>query len=180
MGALCYTLLEKEEDLADFDCGNPSVNALVSGVYYPNILKQAKVFKISVQNTRVGFCAVSVTHISVDNADAPIAEYYSNAPSYGALKIDFIAVDKRVHRKGIGTTALAFFVSEARRFYEIVPIRVLVIDALREKMDWYTARGFDLLNSKERSDISPTVKMYIDLISAEDKDKLEEYVANNV
>lgn len=178
MGALSYTLLESEEELSCFDCGNASINELVSKSYYPSILKQIRVYKISVRTYRIGFCSISVSHLSFDNSDAPIADYYTNFSSYGALKIDFLAVDKRVQKQGIGTEVLKYFVGEARKFYEIVPIRVLIIDALREKIDWYSERGFALVNSEEENSESPTVKMFIDLMSAEDKNRLDKYIEN--
>lgn len=178
MGALSYTLLESEEELSCFDCGNASINDLISRSYYPNILKQIRVYKISVRTYCVGFCSISVSHLSFDNSDAPIADYYANSTSYGALQIDFLAVDRRVQKQGIGTEVLKYIVGEARKFYEIVPIRVLIIDALREKIGWYAERGFALVNSEDENGEGPTVKMFIDLMSMEDKDKLDKYIEN--
>lgn len=176
MGALCYTLIEAEDELGGFDCGNPSINKLVSESYYSHILKQTRVYKLSIQGQRVGFCSVSILGISLESSDAPIAEYFDKTPSFGAVMLNYLAVDARVQHLGIGSTALEYIIAEAQTLYTLWPVRLLVIDALRNKIDWYTNHGFEILNKADLNGISETVQMYFDLMPAEDQKSIEDYV----
>lgn len=176
MGTLCYTLLESESDLKSFDCGNASINRLVADSFYPNLLKQIQTYMITLQGHRIGFCSLSIARLSIEDSDAPIAEYYNNSPSYGALQIDFIAIDKKIHNHGVGTNALSFFVDQARKIYNTLPIRVVVLDALRDKLSWYSNRGFVPIKSSDTEGTSETIKMYYDLMPNEDLSILEQYI----
>lgn len=176
MGALYYTLLESESELSDFDCGNSSINRLVSESFFPHILKQCRTYKISMEKQRVGFCSVSILGISLDESDASMADYYSNTPSYGAVKLDYIAVDSRVQKYGIGTTALEYVKKQAKQMYDTCPVRLLVLDALRDRIKWYTKNGFEAINSADLQGDSETVRMYIDLMPDEDKQFIDDYI----
>lgn len=175
MGALCCTLIESESELGEFNCGNPSINTLVAESFYPHILKQIRVYKLSIQGMRVGFCSVSILAIALDNSDAPVAEFFDKTPTFAALKLDYLAVDEKVQNMGIGSTALQYIITEAQALHNMWPIRLLVLDALRDKIDWYTRKGFQALNKSELSGSSPTVQMYIDLMTDAEKQRVDEY-----
>ena len=175
MGTLDYSLINVIEDTDDFDCNNPSINQLVSRSLYPTVLKQARTYKITMQGHRVGFCSISILGISLEHSDAPVAEAFEGTPSFAAVKLDYIAIDTRVQSRGIGTIVLKYIVSEARELCKVWPIRILVLDALRDKISWYIKRGFQMINSSDLDGNTPTVRLYIDLISCEDAKKIDEY-----
>lgn len=180
MGALCYTLVESDSETQDFDCGNNSINELVSKSVYPSILKQAKTYKITIQGVRVGFISVSIGEISFEKSDAPIASYYEKNQKYGAVLIDFIAVDKKVHKQGIGKTSLKFIVQEAKELSAHWPVRVLVLDALRDVVDWYTKKGFSPIDAASLNKSSSSVLLYFDLMSEDEQTKLDQYVQSTI
>ena len=175
MGTLDYSLIRNAEDIDKFDCGNASINQLVSRSLYPTLLKQTRTYKISMKGHCVGFCSVSIMGISLEGSDAPIAESFEGTPTFAAVKLDYVAVDKRVQNYGIGTIALDYVVDEARELCKVWPVRILVLDALRDKLNWYTDRGFQAINSSDLASSTPTVRLYIDLISLEDAEKIVEY-----
>ena len=175
MGTLDYSIIRIAGDVDEFDCGNASINQLVSRSLYPTLLKQTRTYKISMKGHRIGFCSVSILAISLEGSDAPIAESFEGTPTFAAVKLDYVAVDKRVQNRGIGTNVLDYVVDEARGLSKVWPVRILVLDALREKLAWYTERGFQAINSSDLSSTTPTVRLYIDLISLEDAEKIAEY-----
>ena len=75
---------------------------------------------------------------------------------------------------------LEYLVKDARTLSEHWPVRLLFLDALRNKVDWYIGKGFAPLNSADLSGDSPTVRLYIDLMSAEEKEKLDYYIQNSI
>ena len=174
MGAICYTLLENQNELTDFDCGNESINKLVSDSFYPHILKQRQVHKLSYAGYRVGFYSVSVAGISLEESDAPVADYYASTPSFAAIVLNYLAVDKIVQGNGIGSAALKHIIAEARALYAAWPVRLLILDALRSKLSWYLQHGFALLNQADMNGTSETVRMYLDLMPEEEKDIINE------
>ena len=180
MGTLCYTLVDSETDTRGFDCGNTSINELVSSSVFPSILKQVKTYKMSIRAKRIGFFSVSIRGISFEDSDASIASYYEKAPTFGAVMIDFIAVEKKVQKRGIGTTALEYVVQAAKELSAHWPVRVLVLDALRDTIDWYTQKGFAPINTVDLASDSPVVRLYIDLMTEEEQTKLDQHIQNSI
>ena len=174
MGKINYTALRTREELVGFSCGNSSIDQLVANSFYPNQYRQIMAYKMSMCNHCVGFFSVSVVGISLENSDASVAEYFYNEPSFAAVKLDYIAVDKRIQRNGIGTTTLEYIVQEARKLYKGWPVRLLVLDAVRDKVGWYEERGFEPINKADMDKISPTVAMYLDLMPDDEKNVIIE------
>lgn len=175
MGVLSYTPITEESVLKDFDCGNASVNQLIADSYYPHLLKQSRTYQIKMQDHTVGFYRLSVRSVSLENSDASMADFYWGTPSYGAVCLDYIAVDAGIHHLGIGTVALKSIVQQAQALAQSWPVRLLVLDALRNKAPWYSNMGFDALNRSDLAGASETVTMYLDLLSKEDSAVLDAY-----
>lgn len=179
MGKINFTTLSAKEELAGFSCGNSSIDQLIADSFYPNQYRQIMAYKMSMCNRRVGFFSVSVTGISLENYDADVAEFYYNKPSFAAVRLDYIAVDKRIQRHGIGTTTLEYIVQEARKLYIDWPVRLLILEAVQDKVGWYEERGFERINKEDMDKISSTVAMYLDLMPDNEKtiiiEESEEY-----
>lgn len=176
MGKLCCTTVESKSELQNFDCGNHSINCLIKESYFRHILRQSLTFKVAIKGHRVGFYTVSILRISFDDSDASLAQYYDNSPSFGVIKLDYIAVDKRVQKNGIGSTLLVHIVQCAKSLHQQWPIRILVLDALRERINWYSSHGFEPINTADLCGISETVPMYLDLMPEKERLQVEEYI----
>ncbi|WP_455678286.1 GNAT family N-acetyltransferase [Sharpea azabuensis] len=169
MGIINYTALSTRDELLGFSCGNSSIDQLVANSFYPNQYRQIMAYKMSIQNIRVGFFSVSVQGISLEDTDTSVAEYYYDNPSFAAVKLEYIAIDKRIQKRGIGTTALEYIVQEARKLYVCWPIRLLILDAVRDKVSWYENRGFEPIDRADMNSASATVPMYLDLMPEDEK-----------
>lgn len=176
MGKLEYVPLEDERVLQGFDCGNPSINAFVAQSFYPHLLKQSQVYQVKLQNQIVGFYSISIGAVSLQKSDADVAKYYFKEPHFGAVCLDYIAVDARIHGCGIGTTILGSVITKARELAENWPVRLLVLDALWERRSWYQDRGFEALTRAELEEPAETIGMYLDLGSKDELDALRAYI----
>lgn len=175
MGSVSCALLEAESDLRNFDCGNPSINKLVTDSYFPHIVKQCMVYKILYSERRVGFLSLSIIRISLDNSDAPVAEYFEKEPSFGAVKLDFIAIDMRLQRKNIGSVIMEYIIQKSQELYKTWPVRLLILEALRDKIEWYKKLGFKPINHLDLHGNSHTVQMYFDLMPEIDQKRNDMY-----
>lgn len=184
MADLCYRLMG-EEDLYGLNCGNPSVSRMIDQTYYACLLREARAYCVYLkveddQEILVGVYSVSVGTLRLEDAASPLADYYSHEPpTYATVHLNYIAVDLNVQGHGIGTTILAYIVLQARSLYREWPVRLLVLDALRDKVAWYEKRGFAAVYEDDPDPHSTTVKMYLDLMPGEDYQRLSEYVESN-
>lgn len=157
-----------DEAPEEFDCGNTSINRLVKNSFFLHLINQQKVFKIVFCGQIVGFYAFSMGRIQEESIDLE----FQDSPEFGIIYLNYIAVDKRFQRNGIGTTLLERIILRGRTLSEAVPARLLVLDALQEKSSWYGKHAFipfkeDSPNGKQR--------MYFDLLSPERLARIAEY-----
>lgn len=164
------------EDVVDriFDCGESQINEQILHSYYRHLLNQISVYEILIANSVVGYVAVSVVGVSLDLADGDIVDYCDGDSSFGALKINFIGVRRRLQGNGIGSTVIQMIIQKARSNALELPIRFLVLDAINSKVDWYAKRGFKSLNTNE-NDTSFTKGMYLDMMDEQHKAAIEKY-----
>lgn len=166
-------------DSREFDCGEPQINKQIQNAYFRHILKQLDVYSIKIAGYVVGYVAISVKSISINSAEGDIADYFDGSCIVGAVKVDFIGIDKKVQRNGIGTAVIELIVKKVRLDAKHLPIRILMIDAISTKTSWYHERGFKHMDVG--SGISAFTKaMYLDLMDEKQKAAIEEYVKNNL
>ena len=172
--------IDNEAVLKGFDCGNTSVNAMIAASYYPNLLKQSCTYMVSANNRLIGFYRLSIIALTLDDENAGgIGSYYWQTPSFSAVCLDYVAVDKRIHGHGLGTKILRLVKEQANRLSNEWPVRLLVLEALSAKYEWYRKRGFAPIDAEDLSKNDETIRLYIDLLSPEDHSLLNEYIENH-
>jgi GNAT superfamily N-acetyltransferase len=83
--------------------------------------------------------------------------------NYPAIKIARLATDRRYEGRGLASGLIALVVGLARAsLMPHVGCRFLVLDANREKIDFYKRRGFVLVDNEENL-ASPNPVMFMDL-----------------
>lgn len=184
MADLCYKLMG-EEDLHGFDCGNPSVSSMIDQTYYACLLREARAYCVYLkvkdgQEILVGAYSVSIGKLGLEDAVSQLSDYYSREPAACAMvHLDYIAVNSKVQDHGIGTAILEYIVLQAWSLYREWPVRLLVLDAVRDKVAWYEKRGFSAVYEDDPDPHSTTVKMYLDLMPDEEYQHLSEYIESN-
>ena len=171
---ITYSKIRDENELADHICGEQSIDVMVRESFYPHILKQQNTYCIRYYGEIVGSFAITVRAINVEASDKEIANCFSNTYDYGIIYVKYLAVDHDVQNNGIGTAMLEMIVQKAKVVAEKLPIRCLAFEALRNKVEYYKKRGFEILYESGYEKDSETVWMYFDLMSEEERKILEE------
>ncbi len=168
-------LISNKAELGNHSCGNESIDKMLQESFMPQLCRQRDTYKIIYDEQVVGFYSWFITSVNLENSDTEVASYYDTTPSFGVLYIKFISVDHDIQGYGIGTTILGHIVKEAKKLEKNWPVRLIVFDALRERVEWYRKLGFELLFQSELETESETVKMYMDLMTCEEHNALSEF-----
>jgi len=134
--------LSKADDLRAFDCGNVDFNdfiindalrdqAVGNSVTYLGLIKGRPVAYISLVSGAFQTKSIERAHIG--------DYHYRQVP---AIKIARLATDIHFQYQGCGSTLLEYSIAVARKIKEFVGCRLIVTDALSERIRWYCARGF--------------------------------------
>ena len=169
----------KDCEAKPFQCGNGSIENRIKGMYYASILREGAGYEIISNRdgikTTIGYYLIRIQLL--DNPDSEQAEdFHSEAYNqgtrfhYGAVEISFLAIQKNRQGEGIGTTVLASIIKGIMQQSDL-PIRFILIEALKEKLDWYVQNGFMPIESEKNG--RPTIRMYMDCI---EDGILEQYI----
>ena len=150
---------------SSFDCGNQSINNLISRSYYPTILHQAYAFCVSNGDAIIAYYMLKFVSIDIGKCPDEISEFYEDSfePHLCAVNIEYIAVDKKYQGYHFGTYILQQIITDVQNLCEYWPVRFITLDALTTKIDWYKTLGFK--EFKPNNDSSSTVRMYLDCAS---------------
>lgn len=173
MGAISCAKIQEESELRELSCGEPAIDNMIHASYYPHLLRQQDTYCIKYEGKVIGTYALTVKAIDFVSSDKEIAGYFEKEPVFGVLFIKYLAVDKKLQGKGVGTTALQYIVRFALNISQELPIRCVVFEALREKIDFYKKCGFVALSEKELYSESETVSMFMDLMPGFERERIE-------
>ena len=165
MAKIEISKMKKEIPPMTIDCGNASINTLIAKSYYPTILQHAYGYTICFDGKIIG--AYMLKFVKIDLTDCPeeISDYVSDmCADCFSLHIKYIAVDKKYQRRGIGKYVLQYIVMGVRELCKNWPIRLITLDALKDKYSWYNSLGFLPFNEKDLDDENTTIKMYLDCL----------------
>lgn len=123
-------------------------------------LSRPLAYNIEVDGYIVGNCMIKFVKLLDEEA-----EYYDRDKEFIALEISYLAIGQKMQRHGIGTQALKILIATAKRIADSLPIRFLVIDAFKDKEDWYSRSGFRFYPKAEDLRYPDTVPMRMDLIN---------------
>lgn len=155
-----------ESDISkSFDCGNSSINSLVYESYYPTILQHAYAFEVRVDERITGYFMCRFSTIEIEACPDEISNYMSeNFKKCASVHVEYIAIDKFYQGYGIGKSVIYHIIQWSRNLCRVYPIRLITLDALKEKYEWYQNLGFLAFDENDMADSSPTIRMYIDCL----------------
>ena len=173
MGALHFFKLSSDVLEKNFDCGNCSINNRIYNSYYASLLRQIYCYQIKYKDFVIGYYGIYFFNMDTNAMPQYMQEYDAcYVPFYTTIKIDFIAIDKKYQGQNLGTTALKIIISSLKVLSGQYPIRMIILDALKEKIQWYKHIGFKIINQPSNPD-SATIPMYLDCI--DDYSLIEQY-----
>lgn len=159
----------RDDCFPNWQCGVDSIDGLVRSAFARTLFKQGLAYDIQVDGRAVGSCMVRFVRLLDEGA-----EYYERDREFIALEISYLAIDRRLQRRGIGTRVLKMLIQMAQRIAASLPVRFLVIDAFPEKEAWYTGAGFRTYPKVEDLRYPDTVPMRMDLIDLEAAERYAE------
>ena len=174
MNGIQFIKIKSDDELRGHNCGVASIDKMVENSFLPHLLRQQDTYKITYKNRILGFYAIRIIAIECDDADAEFAEYYDTEPVFGALYIKYIAIETQFQNHRIGTNTLNTIIKNANEDSQRLPIRLIIFDALRERIEFYQKRGFQLLKQQDIVGNSETVKMFFDLLPHSDFESIKQ------
>ncbi len=157
-----------------FKCGNKSIEDKIVGTlpYELLLLRRCHTYEIKYNGVTVGYYMVGLKQFDLDQFPEPIEDHVvNNFKDLYTLHIEYIAVGTPYQRKGIGSSVLKKIIRDTEKISEILPLRLITMDALKEYVEWY--QQFHFKSCGEESDNSAVELMYLDLVPNSDIQKLE-------
>ena len=151
-------------------CGNYSIDKyLTERAYYEHIRKISFVYLVYLDEEIIGFFSIKISKISL-----PLENDFESSnenDEFGALLLQNLAIRQGYQGHGFGSNVLEFLVGLVFGYGKSINLRFLILNAVKDKVDWYKKRNFLTVNKDELKDASPTVFMIMDFI---DLDKIKE------
>ncbi len=177
MGELIFKKLYRDVSQEEFNCGNDSINRLIYNSYYPTLLQHGYAYEVSDResHTVLGYYMIKFRSIKLEHCPKEVSEYFCDLINdCCALHITYIAVDKKYQGHRLGTHIMLSVIRTVRDMCQRFPVRLITIDALKDKCKWYQGLGFEMFDPADAYNESTTVKMYIDCVA--DRSAIQEYV----
>lgn len=176
MASLKYNILKKEINESAFTCGVRSIDEFIYNSYIENITQHAMTIECLIDNQVVGYCMITFKNIMLQNVPEEVAEYNTNLLDYcTSIHIQYMAVKKQYQRNGYGGKMMAYLLKYIMSLVNRIPIRLIILDAFKNLVDWYRSVGFKIIGDEKDYSDQDTVRMYIDCITEDNKNKLDTY-----
>ena len=134
--------LADRHQLADFDCGEPSLNDWLKRRAVKNQAKgSSRTYVVCVGEAVVGYYRIAAG--AIGHADVPSAMTRNRPDPIPVLVLGRLAIHKDHHLKGIGTALVNDAIRRAIQAAEIVGVSALLVHAISEQARrFYRSRGF--------------------------------------
>lgn len=161
MARLVFRKLDHE--VADFSCGNGSIETQLRSSYYECLLDLSFTYEVSTEDGRVmGYYCVALYHINPTSLPDDMEEIdLGRSFDYPAVEIKFLAIQKSLQKQGMGNAVLTAVIQRLQEYHELLPFRFIYIEALKELIPWY--RRFDFTPLKQEDFDSAVQPMIRDL-----------------
>lgn len=170
MSRLQLAVMKKDDLPVGLSCGVPSIDNLMKDAFAKTLFKQAKAYNIILDNRIVGSCMIRFVSIEDE-------KFYVTDCTYTAIELVYIAVDRRVQHNGIGTRVLKLLIMSAKNIADNLPVRFFLLNAFRDRKEWYISNGFREYPRTEDERYPDTIPMRIDFINLDLAEKYAESFA---
>lgn len=180
MGAkLQFSLVTQNVEKTSFDCGNQTINGYIKDSYYATLIQEAYGYRISAEELTLGYFQILFRELKMEDFPETISDYQASikTDTISALHIRYLAIDKKYQKKGIGTAVIKIILQDICDLSKKFPVRVVTIDAVIERVEWYKKLGFKELQKNTVSQDGITQAMFFDCCTF--LDKLNEYIDQN-
>jgi GNAT superfamily N-acetyltransferase len=124
--------ISEADDIADFDCGEPSLNNYLRNRALPNHIQGASRCFVTCRDSRVvGFYALASG--AVTHADAPGKARRNMPHPVPVILLSRLAVDRKARGKGLGKHLLRDAIARCVRAADSIGVRAILVHALHEE-----------------------------------------------
>jgi GNAT superfamily N-acetyltransferase len=134
--------LESRHQLADFDCGEPSLDDWLKRRAAKNQANgSSRTYVVCEQDHVVGYYCLAAG--AIGHGDAPTSMKRNRPDPVPVLMLGRLAIHKDHHQKGIGTALLKDAIRRSHEAAEIAGVTALLVHAISEPARrFYLSRGF--------------------------------------
>ena len=144
---------------------------------YPTLLQHLYAYEILADDTVVGYYMYGFRKIALTDCPDSIGENASDMSEYCyTLHIRYIAIARAYQHCGFGTYALKLLILQTRELCKTWPVRLITLNALKERAEWYKKIGFAMFNEADMNSPEADIEMYIDCLI--DEDRLSQYISD--
>jgi GNAT superfamily N-acetyltransferase len=135
--------ISADDDVADFDSGEPSLDGYLRGGALANHVEGASRCFVTCRDGRVvGFYALASA--SVDRADTPGRVRRNMPDPVPVILLSRLAIDVEDHGRGLGAQLLRDAITRAVAAAQIVGVRALLVHSLHDQArEFYAHFGFE-------------------------------------
>ena len=162
-----------------FDCGIAGINDMIKRSYFPTILQHLYCFEVKVDGEIIGYYMYGFRKLKMEECPGETGEYFSDLSDVCyTLHLKYIAVASQYQHHGVGTKVLYLLIKQIFEMCKIWPVRLITLNALKERVDWYRSIGFKMFNELDMQNNDKDVQMYMDCLL--DPDKVSEYCSTQI
>lgn len=179
MSKLIHKLLQEDIKKGTFDCGESKINDYVFDSFYATLLQYGYAYQIIYNDDIVvGYYMITFNHVLIEDCPEAISEYTLDLSKFlYCVEIKYLAIDKKYQKNQIGTYALLTIVKDIKEYAVHLPIRLIMIDARNDLVNWYKKIGFTEFPQNPEWQEGVTTKMYIDCLIHQKE--LDKYVSSS-
>ena len=144
--------VKKDLNGSSFDCGNARIQEQIQDSYLATLLREGYAYEITFKKEHaerkevLGYCMVKLVTLRESQIPPEELDYYSTVYAgrpmeYAAVELTYLAIDKGLQGLGLGTAVLKLLIHRVMEVSEVIPIRYLVLNALKAKVSFYLRAG---------------------------------------
>lgn len=166
MAKFRFELLNQDVLPDSFNCGNNAINELVLNSYYDVLTQMAYTYKVSCEGVPVAYYKIRFRDIAPNELPDDVAEYIEDSfeNRVTSIYIDYIAVCSEYQNHKIGTMILRSIIKTVRDWIEYLPIRLITLLAVNDRVEWYRKEGFKNMPKNCEGQEGYNVYMYMDCL----------------
>ena len=142
MGKIIVEKLQEDVPKGSFYCGNGSIERMIEDSYFVTQLQHAFAFKVyDDRNYIIGYYMITFQEVWLSEfTQEEIREYYSenyfgnrDNGKIPVIYIRYIAIDKALQGRGLGTWLLGYIITEVKRLIENGwPVRLIILSVFEK------------------------------------------------
>ena len=157
------------------DCGAPEIQEMMGEAYMMTLQKQGLAYNVFRDGRVVGQFMLRMYSIEDKDYETTLGQH-----EFSCIKIEYIGVDKKMQKQGIGTETLLGILKRCLEYINKLPIRFIFIESVQNLERWYSEYAFsrltDSMTIRNPNNAEYTIPMCIDCMDHDAVDKYSNWL----